>query len=60
MLSNSYILQSKSSAKELSTELREKIGGNFTHYIFRLDKDYYGFMPKKQWEWLKHRADWWD
>lgn len=59
-LSDSYIIQSRSSAKEISTELRASVGEDFTHYIFRLAKNYYGYMPKKQWEWLKNRADWWD
>lgn len=58
-LPDSYIIQSKHSAKELSLALREEVGEQFLHYIFRLDKSYWGRMPTKQWSWLKNRADWW-
>jgi len=58
-IADSYIIQSSAGAKELSMDIREKYGGNFTHYLFRLDKNYHGFMPKKQWAWLKARQDWW-
>lgn len=59
-LPDSYIIQSRSSAKEISMELRSRTSGDFTHYVFRLDKNYHGYMPKKQWEWLKKRAKWWN
>lgn len=59
-LPDSYIIQSEVGAKELSLSLRDFIGGDFRHYIFRLDKNYHGYMPKKQWEWLKARQDWWE
>ena len=57
-LTDSYILQSDSSARQLSMDLREKYGGNFTHFIFKLDKDFFGHMPKKQWEWLDGTGGW--
>ena len=59
-LPDSYIIQSESTAKDLSLDLREKVGEQFTHYIFRLDKNYWGRMPTKQWSWLKNRSSWWD
>lgn len=59
-LSDSYIIQSESSAKELSMELRKGVSAEFTHYIFRLHRNYWGYMPKKQWGWLKNRSEWWN
>lgn len=53
-LDSTWLIVTSESLKELSQRIRDKIDTNDHLLVFDItDKDYYGWLPKDAWKWIK-------